>query len=1357
MDECMPPEGEELFTNNCGLPIQFSMPICPQKEEYRRKIEGHGGRLTSVTGGHHTIRLIPPELKKTSNAFDVFSTKYVDDCINGEKLLSLESYRIGKSLYTSKICVNDIMMGLKSWKDCIAVTANDSVGEDVLFDDDDDLLSIPQKAKWKGRREYEHRERRAILNYIIDNRRYHEVKGRNMWIDMEKAKVCPGRTWESMKEHFRKNIMHNLHLFKVDEKTQRKLTGPFVKGSLAVKERFLSSDSDDELLSNGEENVSRNGVKSSDSEEKENEKEEINAKGPVEERILKEDDMNILTVQGKNKGSSVKSKNKEKEKCVSEEFLEIEMTSQNDNEKNSSPKILRPDNSEEKCSESENYNSLALAEMLVETEQINEGRNNEEGISDDKDEAQISGEAQESCENSHYNSRQSDKQQHTSSGQTLPDVNSSNSGNENPESTNKSYPNGMVASGLLQNNTQAFDIVYSDEEFNVDHSGLHIPKGNKEHEKSKLLGHETLESFNDGHQVHIRKEVPLITEVSDPTDSSKDNGDVCNSSVIQVQTKSAQVFQKSDTGGKVISNHVLTRSSKIESPTASRSKTNDQILASETVAEKIGTVRSKTNSRRPKDTTSPQSLRRRHNSTPSPEKGVDDASVYGSPLSSMQDEVYKSCHDKDQHSVGETTQKEIGHSMLDGVNLNISTTSISSISSGESTIIFPLNNNKTGGKGISRTNKARDRGIDYKKSSYEVLQRERRKGRIIDSDSDSQRNEYQGESSENEVVLKRNSNIRIPRISQMSQKANPRESESDCISDSFSSGGETYSHCSHASDRNHVNGRYDRTFNPKSGCRYGEKRKNGKLKHNGTRKPYSKNEDVQILKYIIKHKGYDQLGGNLLWQDMETSKTIPGRSWHSLKERFRKRIVHCLPKYVKYGFNQSHLRRLSSRVGEIETDRGNQLKTEPTGRKKSYTRVEDYMILKFINETKRHSQIGGKLMWVLMSETVEGLQGRTWMSLKERFRRTILKNLQTYKISDEDRRKLKKSEQRHSPGIRLYFKEERQTSSDDDSSSSYSSYKSFRKRKSLSFVNSKKREDLKRGLKSRQIIDQHFGLEPKPGTSGCHYKNTTTGLVTTCSTEEVAVSKNSKKRKLYTKNSVLAPLQENTSPRRSLSENTCIPRRSSTPKMLNEESPPDPTIADNCNKNQKKNFSELEDNSNTEESQVESEEIPLLLGNPSLKSCKVSNSLNRNDAAVMNKSGISNASSPGKEKEPETLANKKSISSDREPISTEITSSTIKLLEEDSIGQNDCAQVEPLSCEMESGDTTNSQNNNTLSEIESEEESNAPSKRMHRSLSLPKPGSIEERRLFRNNSFINLRPNTIRRKLRKRHVRLLKM
>lgn len=54
-------------------------------------------------------------------------------------------------------------------------------------------------------------EKKGIVKYIIDNDAYKRVKGRGMWVEMANSGLFR-RTHDSLKEHFLKRIIFDLHL-----------------------------------------------------------------------------------------------------------------------------------------------------------------------------------------------------------------------------------------------------------------------------------------------------------------------------------------------------------------------------------------------------------------------------------------------------------------------------------------------------------------------------------------------------------------------------------------------------------------------------------------------------------------------------------------------------------------------------------------------------------------------------------------------------------------------------------------------------------------------------------------------------------------------------------------------------------------------------------------------------------------------------------------------------------------------------------------------------------------------------------------------------------------------------------------
>ncbi|XP_067002350.2 uncharacterized protein [Anabrus simplex] len=92
------------------------------------------------------------------------------------------------------------------------------------------LVSVPsEEFLYRARRrEYTFDDKKAIVNYISKTDSYHRVKGRKFWQSMVDHQVCPGRTWQSLKEHYIKQIIPNICIFRLPEEEEKKFLAPFV-------------------------------------------------------------------------------------------------------------------------------------------------------------------------------------------------------------------------------------------------------------------------------------------------------------------------------------------------------------------------------------------------------------------------------------------------------------------------------------------------------------------------------------------------------------------------------------------------------------------------------------------------------------------------------------------------------------------------------------------------------------------------------------------------------------------------------------------------------------------------------------------------------------------------------------------------------------------------------------------------------------------------------------------------------------------------------------------------------------------------------------------------------------------------
>ncbi|CAG0916610.1 unnamed protein product [Notodromas monacha] len=77
-----------------------------------------------------------------------------------------------------------------------------------------------------------------------------------------------------------------------------------------------------------------------------------------------------------------------------------------------------------------------------------------------------------------------------------------------------------------------------------------------------------------------------------------------------------------------------------------------------------------------------------------------------------------------------------------------------------------------------------------------------------------------------------------------------------------------------------------------------------------TRIPYTNKDDVKIIDAVIDLSSQYSTGGNTLWQVMEKQQFLPGRTFHSLRNRFFKSIL-CMEsgKFLEW-FSSKDLRKI---------------------------------------------------------------------------------------------------------------------------------------------------------------------------------------------------------------------------------------------------------------------------------------------------------------------------------------------------------------------------------------------------------------------------------------------------------------
>jgi len=153
------------------------------------------------------------------------------------------------------------------------------------------------------------------------------------------------------------------------------------------------------------------------------------------------------------------------------------------------------------------------------------------------------------------------------------------------------------------------------------------------------------------------------------------------------------------------------------------------------------------------------------------------------------------------------------------------------------------------------------------------------------------------------------------------------------------------------------------------------------------KQPYSRGEEEAIVKYFVSNGGYSIKGGNSIWKKIEDEWICPGRTWHSLRERFEKHIEPNLPAFS------------TSKAALLKVDQERNIETGRGVRKDTnyYKKEEDLKIIDFIVVNKRFEDVKGNELWKVMEER-KVLQKRSWQSLKNRYLKVILPKIKQYNL-----------------------------------------------------------------------------------------------------------------------------------------------------------------------------------------------------------------------------------------------------------------------------------------------------------------------------------------------------------------------
>ncbi|XP_033743652.1 telomeric repeat-binding factor 2-interacting protein 1-like [Pecten maximus] len=196
------PHSRFLFTDDNGEPIVFYMRPCAQKITLKPLIEDGGGGMT-VKVTRKCIKLTVESDQISSD--DYISTKYILDCVESNKLLAMDKYRL-----KPKRCSTD---------------HNYAVNEVDPVDDLSPASKIQRtEALPLGRTKYSLADDLAILKHFEKNRELVSMcSGLKIWRDMSLVKVTD-HSAESMKDRFKKRILPNIDSYDVSRNIKFLLT-----------------------------------------------------------------------------------------------------------------------------------------------------------------------------------------------------------------------------------------------------------------------------------------------------------------------------------------------------------------------------------------------------------------------------------------------------------------------------------------------------------------------------------------------------------------------------------------------------------------------------------------------------------------------------------------------------------------------------------------------------------------------------------------------------------------------------------------------------------------------------------------------------------------------------------------------------------------------------------------------------------------------------------------------------------------------------------------------------------------------------------------------------------------------------
>lgn len=228
-----------LFKSYVGYPISFLIKV---KDSNRKRlleniVIAYGG--DTVSNECDVTVWTAVLFEERPNRFfkrPHFKIDYIIDCVKRNELLDITDYKHCKKYFegshtdscmnvifwrseefppTGKIVTEESATKTSASGDPSKATTSKPASECSSIDDDFCSFSVvsTKSSLKRTRAPYTLFEKEAIIKFLVANNRYNNLKGNSVWKTMEVRNVCPIRTYQSLKEHFSKVIIHELDRF----------------------------------------------------------------------------------------------------------------------------------------------------------------------------------------------------------------------------------------------------------------------------------------------------------------------------------------------------------------------------------------------------------------------------------------------------------------------------------------------------------------------------------------------------------------------------------------------------------------------------------------------------------------------------------------------------------------------------------------------------------------------------------------------------------------------------------------------------------------------------------------------------------------------------------------------------------------------------------------------------------------------------------------------------------------------------------------------------------------------------------------------------------------------------------------